>query len=184
MRATLNTASISAKLDAWARSSAGQKVISKKIDEYIDKDVRETQAGGKVLTVQWVRELAQELCQMIEANAASLPESVRANVASVAPHRPQKGRGGSIKAEINFESVWLSRESLIPERYGGIDNIIVLFEKGYHANGQVFGEWHGQRVGSLTEREGLGFIADAVNDFNEKYESLGIVATVQGEYAK
>lgn len=183
MRATLNTASISAKLDAWARSSAGQRAMNQKIEQYIDKDVRETQAGSKVLTVQWVRELAQELCQMIEANAASLPDSVRANVSSVTPFRPQKGRGGSIKAEINFQSTWLSRESLVPERYGGIDNIIVLFEKGYTAKGQVFGEWHGQMVGSLTHRDGLGFIENAVNGFNARYAPLGIVATVQGEYA-
>lgn len=183
MRATLNTASISNKLNAWAHSPAGQKAMSQKIDEYIDKDIRKTQAGGRVLTVQWVRELAQELCRMIESNAASLPDSVKANVASISPFRPQKGRGGAIKAEINFQSVWLSRESLEPERYGGIDNIIVLFEKGYTAKGQVFGEWHGEMVKSLTHRDGLGFIENAVSDFNARYASLGVVATVQGEYA-
>lgn len=181
MRATLNVASVQAKLKAWEHSAQGRDTIRKKIDEYIDKDVRQTQAGSRVLTKKWVTEMAKELANAIKANAAGLPGSVAANVNSITPGGVTYVGGGAMMIELNFSGD-LMRSSLVPEQYGDV-NIVALFEKGYHASGQVFGYWHGEPTFSLTDRDGAWFIADAVDAFNGKYAGLGVTVTVLGVYA-
>lgn len=64
-----------------------------------------------------------------------------------------------------------ARTSLVPERYEGIDDMAALFNKGYTAGHQVFGIWHGQRVGSRVARQGLHFVEQTISDFNGNYGS-------------
>lgn len=181
--ASVNVSSVQAKLDIWASSKNGMDKMDQKISDYIKHDIRETQTGSPVLTVGWVSDLANELCEMIKANAGGVADSVYASVGSISPNHPKPGVRGSITAELNFRDVWLSRPSLVRDRYGDIDNIIVLFEKGYHAKAKVFGKWHGEMTCSRPYREGLHFISNAVDTFNAAYSDLGITATVMDEYA-
>lgn len=181
MKATLNVASVQSKLNAWSKSKAGLGTMREKIDEYVNNDVRKSQAGSRVLTKKWVSELATELAGAISAGAAGLPGSVAANVNSVSAGGVKYIGGGAMMAELNFSGD-LMRSSLVPEKYGDV-NIVAIFEKGYDASAPVSGEWHGQTVFSLTHREGLGFIAEAVDEFNAKYSDLGVTATVLGIYA-
>lgn len=181
MRATLNVASVQAKLKAWEKSAQGRDTMRRKIDEYIDRDVRKSQAGSRVLTKKWVTEMARELADAIKANAAGLPGSVAADVNSINAGSVIYVGGGAMMVELNF-SEDLMRSSLVPEQYGDV-NIVALFEKGYHASGQVFGYWHGEPTFSLTDRQGAWFISNAVDQFNNKYADLGVKATVLGIYA-
>lgn len=179
---TLNAASVKAKLDAWAASNQGKAAMANKIDQYIDTDVRSTQAGGRVITLEWVNELAAELAGMITANASGVADSVMADISTIGAGGAKREAGGSISCGLSFSGSF-GRPSLAPELYGGIDNIIVLFEKGYSAHAPVYGCWHGEMVCSRTYREGIGFIASAVDAFNAAYAGLGITATVMGVYA-
>lgn len=181
VKATLNTGSVREKLKAWEKSSAGANAMRKKIDEYVNRDVRTTQAGSRVLTKKWVAEMANELADAIRANAAGLPGSVAADVNSISAGNVTYVGGGAMMAELNFSGD-LMRSSLVPERYGDV-NIVALFEKGYHASSQVVGYWHGEPTFSLTDRPGAWFITNAVEWFNGKYAGLGVTATVLGVYA-
>lgn len=181
MKVTLNTASVQAKLETWKRSSQGLDTVRKKIDEYVERDVRQTQAGSRVLTKKWVEEMTKELIEAIRANAAGLPGSVAADVNSISSDGVKYVGGGAMMAELKFSGD-LMRSSLAPDKYADI-NIVALFEKGYDASARIFGEWHGEQVASLTSRDGAHFISDAVDAINAKYADLGVTVTVLGIYA-
>lgn len=75
------------------------------------------------------------------------------------------------------------RPSLNPAKYGGVDNIVALFNNGYKASDYVYGNWHGNRVRSTISRPGLNFMQEAVSDFNGGYGAANdIVAKLSGEY--
>lgn len=177
-----NLDSINSKIDAWAKSSVGKQKAANKIDEYIDRDKRITEAGGRVLTIQWVSELANELCNMITANAASLPSSVVAHVNSIQAWRPIKTGSGKIMAYINFTDTNMDRISLQPEVYGFTDNIVVQFEKGWNAKNYTYGEYNGDKIRSRKEYPGAWFIHKAVAEFNSRYASLEITASIPSIY--
>lgn len=173
---SLNVGSIRAKLRNWADSGAGKQKMADKIAEYIESDVRETQAGSRVITLGWVDELAAELANMISAGS---PAAISFDVGGGgAVHIG----GGAIMASLTISGN-LSRPSLYPEKYGGANNIVVLFEKGWSAGGKVWGFWNGDYTWSRMSYEGDHFIADAVARFNAMYSGLGITATVMGDYA-
>lgn len=184
----INESSISKKIDQWSKHD-GAKKADEKIAEYIDKDIRKTKGGGQVVTIQWVKEMAADLCKMITANAASLAMSVQANVASVHWSTPVRGPGGTIKVAINFSNSGMSRPSLVPEKYGGIDNIVALFEIGDSAPHPRVHVRIIDGSGNKTEKwstdyiEGRGFIKSAVSEFNSKYGRFGVEATVNSPYA-
>lgn len=176
VKASLNTASVEAKLKAWEASAAGKAMMDKKIDEYIEGDVRFTQAGSRVVTKGLLTEAAHELAGNITASAPgqiSFGVSVGGAV---------KTGGGAMQLAMSITGD-LARPSLYPAKYGGTPNIVVLFEKGYSASGKVWGYWNGDYTWSLQHREGEFFIHDAVDAFNASYGGLGITASIQGEYA-
>ena len=179
---SVDQGSINSKIDQWANSAAAQRKMAEKIDEYIDKDKRRTDAGSRLLTIGWVSELANELCQMINANAASLPASIVAHVNSLQVWKPMKTGNGGIKAYINFTDTNMDRISLAPELYGFTDNIVVMFEKGWSANDYTYGKYHGKRIRSRKDYPGAWFIHRAVDEFNSRYASLEIVASIPSIY--
>lgn len=178
-----NAGSIAKKVESYFTSGKGRDRIQDTVNKYIDNDVRRTQAGSRVITLQFMRECAHELCSMINANAAALPASVYAHVQSINVQGVFREDSGAIRAHISFTDTSMERPSLVPEVYGFVDNIVVLFEKGWHANAPVYGEWHGQKVGSRTDYPGDNFIHSAVDSFNGKYGGLGIRATITSVYA-
>ena len=81
--------------------------------------------------------------------------------------------------------------------YEGVDNIVALFNNGYHAKNFVYGWWDGHKatgdgvlrsgvdtdfayVRSKKEREALRFIQQAVMDFNASYGAEYGVTAVEG----
>lgn len=181
MKVSLNVASVKSKLVAWDKSAAGTATKRKKIDEYINNDTRQTQAGSTVVTLDWANEMADELCGMIISAAAGVPGSVLANVSSISSSGASYLGGGAIVAELNFSGD-LMRSSLVPQMYSSV-NIVALFEHGYSASNRVYGSWNGMMIASRQHRDGLGFIHSAVAAFNAKYSYLGVQATILGIYA-
>lgn len=181
--AKVNAGAVKAKFDAWSRSSAAKDRAAQKIDEYIDGDIRVSEGGSRVLTIAWVNELASELAGMIGSTADSRIGGSGITV-SASGGGAHKTGGGGISASVDISTPGgFSRGSLYPAKYGGVDNIVALFEHGYNAGGSVWGEWHGDYTWSLTSREGQNFIHAAVDEFNSKYASLGITATINAPYA-
>lgn len=90
-----------------------------------------------------------------------------------------EGKDGNYIIEINF-SKDLSRPSLNPERYGGINNLAALYDKGVGKTmNQVYGEWHGNIVGSRTNINGAGFMEDAKSAFIANYKEKYNIESVE-----
>lgn len=188
---TINMDSILDKLYAWERSDKGQKKIQGTVNKYVRNNVRRTKAGSRVVTENDMREAAKKLVQTIRDTAlgCNLPSSVAAHFGSLKVGKLQRQSDGSYIIEINFTDD-LTRESLQPEKYGGVRNIIAIFNNGYpsdlgrsEAISHVSGWWHGKETTALEFRQGLYFMQDAVNDFNLNYGMpLGMYAEVGAIY--
>lgn len=191
MSATVNMGSIMGKLRAWESSPKGQKALQDKLHAYIIRNVEKTQAGSRVLTRHKMIELADILVKAVRNNAssASLPPSVASHFSSLKRGPVTEKADGSFEVEINFMDD-MSRESLQPYSYGGVRNIVAIFNNGYPHNGQspeaiasVTGEWHGKQTSALGSRPGLYFMQRAVNEFNSLYgEQYNIYAELDAVY--
>lgn len=188
---SINMGSILDKLYAWERSDKGQKKIQSTVDRYVRGNVRKTEAGGRVVTENDMKKAANKLVQTIRSTAigCNLPPSVAAHFGSLKVGKLQRQPDGSYIIEINFTDD-LTRGSLQPEKYGGVRNIIAIFNNGYPSDGgrseaisHVFGWWHGKETAAMGSRQGLYFMQDAVNDFNMNYGMpLGMYAEVGAVY--
>lgn len=77
--------------------------------------------------------------------------------------------GGTINYSGSVDMPQNYRPSLDPGKYGGVDDMAALFDKGYDAGGQVIGEWHGVIISSLQHRQALHFVQAGVDAFNSSY---------------
>ena len=187
----INMGSILDKLYAWERSAKGQKKIQSTVSQYIRNNVQKTKAGSRVTTSRDMRDAAQKLVQSIKDSARScaLPPSVMAHFDSLRAGRVHPQADGSYVIEINFTDD-LTRESLQPQTYGGVKNIIAIFNNGYPSDrsrsdaiSHVVGYWHGKETVALEYRPGLYFMQNAVNDFNMNYGmALGMYAELDAVY--
>lgn len=188
---TINMDSILDKIYAWERSDKGQKKIQGTVNKYVRNNVKRTKAGSRVITEHDMKIAANKLVETIRGTAqgCGLPASVAAHFDSLKVGKLERQADGSYKIEINFTDD-LTRESLEPARYGGVRNIIAIFNNGYpsdrgrsEAISNVSGFWHGEYTTALGFRQGLYFMQDAVNDFNLNYGMpLGMFAEVGAVY--
>lgn len=187
----INMDSILDKVYAWERSDKGQKKIQGTVNKYVRNNVSRTKAGSRVVTQRNMLDAARKLVQTIKdtAHGCDLPTSVLAHFDSLSIGKLQRQADDSYTIEINFTDD-LTRESLQPEKYGGVRNIIAIFNNGYPADrsrseaiSHVAGYWHGKETVALEFRPGLYFLQDAVNDFNMNYGMpLGMYAELGAVY--
>lgn len=187
----INMDSILDKVYAWERSDKGQKKIQGTVNKYVRNNVSRTKAGSRVVTHRDMLDAARKLVQTIKdtAHGCDLPTSVLAHFDSLSIGKLQRQADDSYTIEINFTDD-LTRESLQPEKYGGVRNIIAIFNNGYPADrsrseaiSHVAGYWHGKETVALEFRPGLYFLQDAVNDFNMNYGMpLGMYAELGAVY--
>jgi len=187
----INMDSILDKVYAWERSDKGQKKIQGTVNKYVRNNVSRTKAGSRVVTQRDMLDAARKLVQTIKdtAHGCGLPTSVLAHFDSLSIGKLQRQADDSYTIEINFTDD-LTRESLQPEKYGGVRNIIAIFNNGYPADrsrseaiSHVAGYWHGKETVALEFRPGLYFLQDAVNDFNMNYGMpLGMYAELGAVY--
>lgn len=191
--ASINLGSVLAKVDDWEESDKGRKRMKKTLDNYVRNNVGKTQAGSPVLTRKAMIDYGNKLIQAIQNTALScdLPDSVAAHFSSLKRGKTTILPDGSYVMEISFTDD-ITRESLEPQRYGGVRNIVAIFNNGYPADAgrseaisNVYGWWHGNYIHALGARQGLHFMQTAVDDFNQTYGSqFGIHATVGEIYSE
>lgn len=181
--------SLSSKLNAWIKSPQGQARLQSKLEEYNRNGIKETAAGDSVIPETRIYEAAAKFIQVLQMTAKSydLPDSVMKHIDGMSSSGIiQTGDGFEIPLYFDGD---LHRDSLENDLgYNGIDNIVALFNNGYHAQNYVYGWWDnhspsGEAVGrslynddyawvrSKKERDALKFIQQAINDFNGNYGS-------------
>lgn len=91
---------------------------------------------------------------------------------------PYKIGNDTYAVEVYFSDD-LSRPSLYPEQYSGINNIAALLNNGYEARDYVYGEWHGERIRSRKSLGGMHFMQSAKRNFEGNYGSEYNVVDVE-----
>lgn len=179
----INEAAIQAKVKAWGQTAAGQAKINRVINNYIRTGTTSVTIIGNVITEAQMMEAAEKMKSILAQCSSGLPASVQAHVANASIGSLTQTGPSSYSIELSFEGD-MFRPSLQPSRYGGVSNIVALFNNGYFAGNQVVGDWHGRRVASKTERVGTHFVTQAVAVFNStcggQYHAT---ASASGEYA-
>lgn len=187
------------KVSAYAQSSAGKEKMNKRIQQYVSSGVKQTAAGDKILTEDKMWEAVSKFLYVMRVTAAEygLPESVMEHINGLESAGQIRKTPDGYEIALYFEGD-LHRDSLDNDLgYEGVDNIVALFNNGYHARNYVYGWWDGHKatgdgvlrsgvgtdfawVRSKKEREPLHFIQQAVHDFNANYGADYGVTAVAG----
>lgn len=195
----INIDSIMSKVSAYAQSSAGKEKMNKRIQQYVSSGVKQTAAGDKILTEDKMWEAVSKFLYVMRVTAAEygLPESVMEHINGLESAGQIRKTPDGYEIALYFEGD-LHRDSLDNDLgYEGVDNIVALFNNGYHARNYVYGWWDGHKatgdgvlrsgvgtdfawVRSKKEREPLHFIQQAVHDFNANYGADYGVTAVAG----
>lgn len=195
----INLNSVMSKVTKFSKSKKGKEKIKECLDGYRSEGVTTTAAGSKLLTDEGMIEMANVMIQSLKNIANSyatqsdenssddahgIPNSILAkHFDTLYASNIQKNSDGTSVIYINFGGD-LSRDSLYKEKYGGVDNIIAIFNNGYHAKNYVYGYWHDQPTHSRKNRDGLHFIQQAISDFNDVYGNRYNVTAIAGEQYK
>lgn len=165
----INMESILAKAKACTETSQFQRKIEQKADTLITTGGAASTPGGRMVTISGMSMAAAKFIEVLKGEIEGSDIAI-SNAISLEHGSPQKVGTNKYQIEVWFSNN-LHRESLVPDRYGGIDNIVALFNNGYSAGNTVYGIWHGKEIASLTERTGIHFIESAVRNYMANYAS-------------
>ena len=196
----ISESAIMNKLQAYAKTASGKRRMKECIDNARESG-RPLASGDIVIGVEQMSEMANALVDMIQSR---MPESIAEAGRTLTPSVPAKQPDGSYEVVLRFDPDSLHRDSLENDLgYDGIDNIVALFNNGYHAKNYVYGWWNGHSptgnsltrgvtgdegyawVRSEKEREPLQFMQDAATEFNAIYGSrYGVSVQLGSDYTR
>ena len=199
--ASINMASIMSKVGAYSRTANGKLKMKECIQNYKNSGKKKTEAGDKLITETDMYTAAAKMISVLQSTARSysLPASVLQHFDSLQASSIYEMPDGSAIIYIYFGGD-LHRNSLYPDGYDGVNNIVALLNNGYHASNYVYGDWEGRSptgeskfggrsidsiayIRSRKDREGLHYIQQAIDDFNSNYGSdYNVTAEASGDY--
>lgn len=188
---------IMSKLQAYANSTSGKKKMKGCIDD-VRKSGKGLASGDKIADINTMSIMANDLVEMIRQR---LPASIAEVGGALVAHTPVRHPDGSYTVTLSFSGRSAHRDSLLNSLgYDGIDNIVALFNNGYHAKNYVYGWWDVKGVGvsrslaadddytrirSRKEREALQFMQDAEAEFNTKYGAeYNVIVQLGSDYTE
>lgn len=178
--AYINMESILAKAKAHMKSNVGQSKVDSVVSKIMLGNIR-LQSGGTNHTPE---EAATKFIEVLRdsISSAGLSEGAIRAVSNI-----EHSSAHSIGHNTYIIGVYfvgdMSRPSLDEAMYGGINDIVALFNNGVdHTMRPVHGLWHGKETWSKTVIPGTHFIEQAVTDFmgNYAYEYNVINISVEG----
>lgn len=167
-----------------AQKRMGDSDMQARIDGIIDKAILKFSASPNSPPVP--SEAAKKFIEVLQAEIQShagiepstggLGATAVASLMQLSHDEPVKVGRNSYQISVSFDEN-LHRESLYPKGYPeGVDNIAALLNSGYDAGKRVYGIWHGNKIHSLTHRDGAHFIESAIRTFMADYASkYGVV---------
>lgn len=163
----ISEAYINKLVKEWAKTPAGKAEIKK----VTGKDYDEKFGLGKA------REYGRRMQRILFEKINPIIKSIQ--LTDIVVGEPTIDDDGQTRLLISFKEGSLHRESLDSSRYpDGLNNIVLLFAKGYHANGSIHGTWHKPsgdvEVWSRRSREPNDFLYRAVADFNNMANGIAI----------
>jgi hypothetical protein len=187
---SININSIMSRVDEYAQSDVGRKRMNDYIQKKFSAGENKTDSGTEIIPEERIYLAAAKFIQVLQSTVASydLPESVMQHISSMESGSILVSKDGcELPLYLGGD---MHRDSLENDyhEYGGIENIVALFNNGYHASNYVYGWWNnhtpsGGAIGkslyndgfawvkSKKDREALHFMQQAVDDFNGNYGS-------------
>lgn len=199
----INITSIIKKVEAYGKTEEGKRRMKECIEKYAKDGVERAAAGDRIITEANMYTAASKMVRVLQDTARSyaLPASIIKHFDDLECSEIYKMPDGSSTIYIYFGGD-LHRNSLYPDGYDGVSNIVALLNNGYRAKNYVYGDWDGHSptgesrfdgrsidtsayIRSRKDREGLHFIQQAVNDFNGNYGSdYDVTAVAAEDYEK
>lgn len=170
---SFNKEAVKAKLKASLNSPEGKKKIAMAGENAI-----RTKSGiiSGLDSAHTPEEAAQKFLEVLQSSIRS--SGLSAGVIDAvsnwkAPGSSTRLGDGHYAISVNFAGEEF-RFSLDMQKYGGISNIVSLYDSGAKNGGTmrpVHGEWHGKETWSRTVIPGAHFIDSAINEFMANYAS-------------
>lgn len=178
----INMESILAKAKACTETSQFQKQVEQKTDALITSGGIASTSSGRMVTVSGMSMAAAKFIEVLKSEIDGSDIAI-SNAISLEHGSPVKVGTNKYQIDVWFSNN-LHRESLAPNKYDGVENIVALFNNGYSAGNTVYGVWHGEQIASLTERTGIHFIESAVRNYMANYASeYGVIdIDIDGAY--
>lgn len=194
----ISEGALASKIKAWQKTPAGQKRTKGYLDGLAATGGK-TASGQVVVGQKQMEEAAQIFIQILQSK---LPESIADVGKTLRSTAPKKVASSGYEVTVRFDTRALHRDSLDNDLgYDGIDNIVALFNNGYHARNYVYGWWDKHRpsgwalgrmatpgedfawVRSKKEREALQFMQEAAREFNAAYgDKYGVIVELGSDY--
>lgn len=193
----ISEAALAKKIADWKKTPAGKQKTQAYVDGLSARGGK-TASGQVVVGPKQMEEAARLFIKILQE---MLPEPIEDVGKTLSSTPAKKISKGVYQVTVRFDTRALHRDSLDNDLgYHGIDNIVALFNNGYHAQNYVYGWWDnhspqgeaitrslpGDRfawVRSKKEREALNFMQDAANKFNALYgEKYGVTVELGSDY--
>ena len=163
----------------WAATSDGKRAIKQKFDVKYDPDFSNADV------VAYAEKMREILLRWIQTK---VPSFTKEDIVIETPEQTKRG----ICVKLSFVKNKLKRESLFVDEYDGVDDIVLLMTKGYHARDYVYGQWYRPNmtwygagdfinVRSRKDRDPDNFMSEAVQEFNAQAKG-DVVAILNREY--
>ena len=178
--------SILSKAKAYMNSAQFQQKVEKKVDDVMLCGGAIYNTSGKVVTIGGASMAAAKFIEVLQneinslgtggsfsnGNLGGTAVSALIHLEHGSPHKIGKNK---YQIEVWFAGD-LHRDSLAPDKYDGVENIAALLNNGYSTGNAVYGTWHGDKIASLTQRDGAHFIDSAIHNYMTNYASeYGVV---------
>ena len=175
--AVVNRSSVLSKAEACMKTPEKKKEIQKVIDSRIVDGVGSRGSGG--FDANNVSRAANRFVEILkecinECAGSNFSDGDLGDTAIKALSNITIGLVGE-SSEKNCYTVPIyfsgdrHRDSLMPDEFDGVDDIVILLNNGYpddgHEMGVVHGVWHGKHISNLRDRQGAHFIESAVHKF-------------------
>ena len=131
-----------------------------------------------------VDDIANQAVEILRSSIAGsgTPGDVVGALQDISYNIRRSGNESSLQFAVDISFGSVSRSSLVPERYGGINNLAALYNNGVgHTMRSVHSEYFGQDIWSRTTIQGTHFMQAAASGI----EALGhgVKVTLSGEYS-
>ncbi|MPL95089.1 hypothetical protein SDC9_41252 [bioreactor metagenome] len=159
--------SIESAINKFLASPEGKKRVEQEKKKALKEGRKFGQPEGATISKTDAEKAAQKMKNILLKHLATV------NLQTIFPDdivvgEPKIQSDGTISIDISFDSEAVKRPSLAPEKYDGVENIVVHLTHGWDANGSVHGYWEsaGRMAWSRQSFVGDDFMQHAVEEFN------------------
>jgi hypothetical protein len=159
--------SLDDKVNVYLKSPKGRKKTAETKAKAFKEGRTFGQSGTGSVSKDSAKQAGQKMKTILLAHLASV------NLQTILPQdiiidEPKIDENGDITINIRFDVDATKRPSLQPDRYSGVENIVVHLTHGWDAKGSVYGFWESARqmTHSRSFFAGDDFMREAVEEFN------------------